>query len=98
MTLRDWLNPEPQKPVVIVLESGRLNEADIQKALSGNGGAQWYKAIVSLIESLREEQLLEASRSASAGNELAMAGGLNAYEALSGLLFTLDKFSQPEKD
>jgi len=96
--LKQWANSVSQKPLVIVLEGGRLNEADIAKALAGNAGALWYKAIVSKIEELREDQLLEASRSASAGNELAMAGGLNAYEALSGLLGELHGYVNTKKD
>jgi len=96
--LKQWANSVSQKPLVIVLEGGRLNEADIAKTLAGNAGALWYKAIVSKIEELREDQLLEASRSASAGNELAMAGGLNAYEALSGLLGELNGYVNAKKD
>jgi len=82
----------PQKPVVIVLEKGRLNEAEIAEALQGNLGALWYQAIVSKIEQVREDNLLEASRAASAGNAMAMAGGLNAYEAFTALLNDLDGY------
>ena len=88
----------PDKPTVIVLERGRLEEAEIAAALHGNEGALWYQAIVSKIEQLRESNLLEASRAASAGNEMAMAGGLNTYEALSGLLFELDAMVRTKKD
>lgn len=79
------------KPRVIVLEHPRLNDDEIAKALQGNKGALWYIAIVSKIESLREDNLLSASQSASQNNTLAMAGGLNAYEALTGLLDELER-------
>ena len=89
---------EQGKPRVIVLERGRLTEEEIANALSGNAGALWYQAIVSKIDSSREENLLESSRAASAGNTLAMAGGLNAYEALTGLLYALDEYVNKTKD
>lgn len=106
MAFRDWFRdivvnpipPLPSKPRVIVLERGRLTDEEIQKALAGNAGALWYQALVSKIESLREDNLMEASRSASAGNELAMAGGLNTYEALTGLLAELDQCVNATKD
>ena len=80
------------KPRVIVLERGRLSEDEIAQAFQGNHGALWYQALVSKIEGMREQNLLEASRAASAGNELAMAGGLNVYEAFSALLDELDGY------
>ena len=85
-------SPDAPKPVVIVLERGRLSEDEIAKALQGNHGALWYQAIVSKIDSVREQNILEASRAASAGNELAMAGAVNVYETLSGLLQELDQY------
>jgi hypothetical protein len=87
----------PTKPRVIVLERARLTEDEISKALEGNSGSQWYKAIVSKIETLRESNILAASLAASANNTLGMAGALNAYEALSGLLDELDQYATKEK-
>jgi len=86
------LFPSADKPRVIVLDAPRLTEDQIAKALQGSKGALWYQAIVSKIESLREENLIGASRSASAGNQLAMAGAVNTYEALTGLLNELDGY------
>lgn|GEM_PF-5146855 len=88
---------ESDKPRVIVLERERLDEKEIEEALIGNSGAPWYKAVVSKIEQTREDNILQASRAASAGNTLAMAGGLNAYEALTGLLNELDEYARKEK-
>lgn len=90
--------PSTPKPTVIVLERERLDYPEIRAALEGNAGALWYKAIVSKIEQLRESNLLEASRAASAGNAMAMAGGLNTYEALSGLLYELADMVAVKKD
>lgn len=90
--------PESDKPRVIVLERGRMTEDEIKKAFAGNAGALWYQALVSKIESLREDNLMEASRSASADNHLGMGGGLNVYEALSGLLAELDQYVNEKKD
>ena len=86
------------RPRVILLEHPLLTEDEIAKALSGNSSSLLYRAIVSKIQSTREENLLEASRAASAGNTLAMAGGLNAYEALTGLLYALDEYVNKTKD
>jgi len=81
------------KRLVIVLGQPRLTQEEIEKALKGCAGAPWYNAIVSKIEAMREDNLLQASRSASEGNTHAMAGGLNVYEALSGLLEELDQYA-----
>lgn len=88
----------PDKPRVIVLDHPQLSEDEIAKALHGNGGSLVYRAIVSKVVSLRESNVLEASRAASSGNQLAMAGGLNTYEALSGLLYELDAMVSKAKD
>ena len=88
------LRREPAVPTrVIVLERGRLSEEEIAKALAGNAGAGWYKAIVSKIEGMREDNLLEGSRSATAGNRMAVAGAMNVYEALTALLAELDGYA-----
>ena len=97
MTLADFLARTPPKVRIIVLERARLSEEEIAKALEGNSGALWYKAVVSKIETLRESNLLEASRAASGNNTLGMAGALNAYEALSGLLDELAEYAGKEK-
>ena len=92
--LRKLLREEPR---VIVLDRERLDDKAIEEALAGNSGAIWYKAIVSKIDRTREDNILQASIAASSGNTLAMAGGLNAYEALTGLLNELDGFAAKEK-
>ena len=83
---------------VIVLDKGLMDEKQIAETLAGSSGALWYRAVVSKIEGVREENLMEASRAASTGNTLAMAGGLNAYEALTGLLSELDDYVNRMKD
>ena len=97
LKLRNLIGP-PTRPRVIVLERGRLSEEEIAKAFSGNAGALWYKALVSKIESMREDNLMEGSRSASAGNEMAVAGAMNVYEAFTALLEELDKYVNEAKD
>ena len=113
MSWKDWFSdpgaacaPPPlppdsirlDKPRVIVLERGRLSEDEIRKAFAGNAGALWYQALVSKLESVRDDNLMEASRSASADNHLGMAGGLNVYEALSGILMELDQYANSTKE
>jgi len=88
------LNPKSEPKIIhrlVVIKEPFLSEAEIDKALAGNAGTQWYKALVQMIDDDRRDNLLQASRAASAGNTYAMAGALNVYEAFTGLLLELDK-------
>ena len=96
--MRKLLQRDQVKPYVIVLGRDRLTEDEIEKALIGNSGAEWYKAIVSKIDQMRDDNMMEASRNASANNPLAMAGAVNAYETLTALLQTLDMYATKTKE
>lgn len=84
------LKREPETRVIVV-NRPLMDAKQIESAFAGNAAAPWYLALVQMITEIQRDNVLEASRSASANNTLAMAGAVNVYEALNALLNDLDK-------
>lgn len=82
-----------EKPIVFVKLAYRLTDDQISQAFKGQFNTQWYKALQQKLDDLREENALNASRAASSNNALAMAGGLNVYEALTALIAEMAKLT-----
>lgn len=76
---------------VIVVKTEPLTDEEITSAFHGNENAQWYRALVQLINDLRLEFPLAAAQRAEGNNAIAMARDLGAYEALSNLLIVLER-------
>ena len=77
---------------VIVVSKLPFPEKEIERSLSGNGGAQWYQAIVALIEKYRQAALDNGTAGVRAGNPQVMAGALSVHTALTELLDELDLY------
>lgn len=80
-----------EKPVIVLNHGMRLSDDQIKEAFAGQSKTFWYRALVQELNDLREQNALNASQAASTGNTLAMAGGLNVYEAFTALIAELAK-------
>lgn len=94
---KDPVEP-PVRPVVIVLERGRLTEPEIKKAFTGNAGALWYQALVSKIEEYRETAIENGTAGVRAGNRDVMAAGLSVHTAFTEFLGELDAYVRLQED
>jgi hypothetical protein len=76
---------------IIVLSQGLLSEEQMSSALRVSEQTMWWRALVQLIETSRNEFAASAPQQAGANNALALARDAGAYEALSGLLIDLEE-------
>lgn len=88
-----WSRPvvqEELKPVVVVQTWSRLSEREIDDAFKGNETAQWWRALVQIIDDSRGDYLMAAAQNAPVNNPLGMALEIGAHQALSNLLTVLE--------
>ncbi len=74
-----------------VRRGGELTEAEMNQAFAVSEGALWYRALIQLVDDLRQEHIRLAPTWADSNNALAMARENGAAEALSGLLIELEE-------
>jgi hypothetical protein len=82
---------------VIVVRGEPLTENEIKAAFRGLVNAQWYKALVQIVNEDRHNEAMNAASSGMANNALAMATAAGAYQSLSGLLNTLQNYAESEQ-
>ncbi len=75
---------------LVVYSGSELTDDQINDALSVSGSTLWYRAVVQLVDNLRQEHVRLAPTWADSNNALAMARENGAAEALSGLLIELE--------
>ncbi len=76
---------------LIVRRGDDMDDAKIDQALAVSDTTPWYRAVVQLIDNLRQEHIRLAPSWADSNNALAMARENGAAEALSGLLIELEE-------
>jgi hypothetical protein len=76
---------------LIVRRGDELSEQVLDQAFAVSDSTLWYRAVVQLIDNLRQEHLRLAPGWADTNNTLAMARECGAAEALSGLLIELEE-------
>ncbi len=76
---------------LIVRRGDDLSEAQIDQILSVSESTPWFRAVVQLVDNLRQEHIRLAPSWADSDNALAMARENGAAEALSGLLIELEE-------
>ncbi len=76
---------------LVVYSGSELTDDQINDALSVSGSTLWYRAVVQLVDNLRQEHVRLAPTWADSNNALAMARENGAAEALSGLLIELEE-------
>ena len=88
--------PEMVKPppIIIVQRGEPLTENEIKAAFQGNENAQWYKALVQIIDGDRHAEALNAAAASKMNNAMATASANGAYEFASGLLNTLAGYAE----
>ncbi len=76
---------------LIVYRGNELSEEDIDAAFAVSGSVTWFRAVVQLVDNLRQEHIRLAPGWADTNNALAMARENGAAEALAGLLVELEE-------
>ena len=87
--MKPWT--QPPTTIVIVRQTEPLDDAAITRAFKGNQGAQWWKALVQLIDDTHAEYALGAANRAAGNNALDMARLNGAAQAMVELLADLEK-------
>ncbi len=75
---------------LIVRRGDDLSEAQIDQILSVSETTPWFRAVIQLVDNMRQEQIRLIASWADTNNALAMAREAGAAEALSGLLVELE--------
>jgi hypothetical protein len=75
---------------LVVRRGDELNDEEIDRAFAVSDSTSWYRAVVQLVDNLRQEHVRLAPTWADSNNALAMARENGAAEALSGLLIELE--------
>ncbi len=76
---------------LIVRRGDDLSEAQIDQILSVSESTPWFRAVIQLVDNLRQEHIRLAPSWADSNNALGMARENGAAEALSGLLVELEE-------
>jgi hypothetical protein len=82
---------EPPTAKVIVRQTEPLTDDEITQAFHGNEGAQWWKALVQVLDDTRADYALGAANAAARNNALDMARLNGAAQAMVELLADLEK-------
>jgi hypothetical protein len=90
-----FLNREEESgyPAVIVQNHPPLSEKEIELAFKGSETTQWYRALMQVMETTRQDYIERASGGADRNNPLGMARDLGAGESLSALMLKLSELS-----
>ena len=83
-----FLNREEESgyPAVIVQNHPPLSEQEIKQAFKGSDTAQWYRALMQIMDTTRQDYIERASGGADRNNPLGMSRDLGASESLSALM------------
>ncbi len=76
---------------IVIWRGDDISDQDIDNSLAVSESTPWYRAMVQLIDNLRQEHIRLAPSWADSNNALAMARENGAAEALSGLLVELEE-------